>query len=80
MTTRQMALEGQQEPPSMPAEPQTALSKREREQTPDAQVDALMETQLDSGSVTSSAQIMACTPSTRRLLDGVATWSPRLTA
>ena len=36
------------------------------------EVDALMETQLDSGSVTSSAQIMACTPSTRRLLDGVA--------
>ena len=27
------------------------------------EVDALMETQLDSGSVTSSAQIMACTPS-----------------
>ena len=37
MTTRQRALDGQQEPPTMPTEPQTALSKRERDQTPDAQ-------------------------------------------
>ena len=37
METRQRALDGQEEPLSMTTEPQTALSKRERDQTPDAQ-------------------------------------------